>query len=281
MKKEEFDLEHLKSVHYQPVVEAANEARLKIAKLIVNLDPESASLESTYENALKIIEDVQTSYKESGGHTIKHEPLFKALFGEEVGQFVIEQIKRISDEEWQGRKNALILMGEIHKKQRFEENILRRKELNNRVITSKIQKMFEPEVCDTFLSWFEAVDTEDKESTLEASRSLLPILVDMIYHEKKFEVKRGAGIDKTPRQLEVRYFLSQLFGAKRVSEIFNVEANTIIKGNTRWQKGHSSEDIETLKFIVLADVLERENVFKSYGLTDEEIEGLFVAIFKS
>ncbi|EJL6784797.1 hypothetical protein NMR91_003698 [Vibrio alginolyticus] len=280
MKKEEFDLEHLMSVHYQPVVEAANEARLKIAELIVNLDPESASLESTYENALKIIEDVQTSYKESGGHTIKHEPLFKALFGEEVGQFVIEQIKRISDEEWQGRKNALILMGEIHKKQRFEENILRRKELNNRVITSKIQKMFEPEVCDTFLSWFEAVDTEDKESTLEASRSLFPILVDMVYYEKKFEVKRGAGINKTSRQLEVRYFLSQLFGTKRVGEMFHVEANSIAQGNTRWKKGYSSDDIETLKFIVLADVLERENVFKSYGLTDKEIECLFVDIFK-
>ncbi|HCG5122606.1 TPA: hypothetical protein NJY92_002953 [Vibrio parahaemolyticus] len=281
MKKEEFDREHLMSVHHQPVVELANEARRKIAELIVNLDPESASLESTYENALKIIEDVQTSYKKLGKHTIEHESLFKALFGEKVGQFVIEQIKRISDEEWQGRKDALILIGDLYKKHQLEEKLLRRKELNNRAITSKIQKMFEPEVCDTFLSWFEAVDTEDKESTLEASRSLLPILVDMIYHEKKFEVKRGAGIDKTPRQLEVRYFLSQLFGAKRVSEIFNVEANSITKGNTRWQKRYSSEDIETLKFIVLADVLERENVFKSYGLTDEEIEGLFVAIFKS
>ncbi|EJE4706469.1 hypothetical protein ATY74_004717 [Vibrio parahaemolyticus] len=278
MKKEEFDREHLMSVHHQPVVELANEARRKIAELIVNLDPESASLESTYENALKIIEDVQTSYKKLGKHTIEHESLFKALFGEKVGQFVIEQIKRISDEEWQGRKDALILIGDLYEKHRREQKNMKRREIHNRNTLFSTKHRLEArklkideQAHSALLHWIEAVEKEDKERVFIASEALLPILSEMIYNEENFEVNRGAGEQKYSPQFEEKFVISKIFNVEYASEKFNCSPSAIKKARAEVRGKNSPEKIELLTLTVLMEILEKECAFGTLNLKSEEM----------
>ncbi|EGR0528301.1 hypothetical protein ACX9CO_002546 [Vibrio parahaemolyticus] len=294
MKKEEFDLEHLMSVHYQPVVEAANEKRREIAEAMNSFafkDSGEDERKKLMPQALAVIKEAQEDYIRSGQITNEIEQCFKTIFGEDGGQFVIEEIKRIADEEWQGRKDALILIGELYKKHQLEEENhrlekqilhIRKKTKRDTLFSAKHRLKerklkLEPEVCDTLLDWFAAVESEDKNKVFDASRSLLPVLSQLISSGKGFALGKGQGRPKKPTQ-DI-YVYSEVFGDVSAADKYNfnvLDRSRIRQIRSEWESRYSGKDLELFKAEVISNILDEELLCGYSKFTMEEVETFFV-----
>ncbi|HCG8184654.1 TPA: hypothetical protein NJ488_002957 [Vibrio parahaemolyticus] len=283
MSNEDFDREHLMSVHHQPVVELANEARRKLAELMATFAPKDLGedeREKLITHILAVIEEAQKDYIHTGQITDEIEQFFKTIGGEEAGRFFIEHIKRIADGEWQGRKDALILIGEICRRHYLEEKNMKRREIHNRsTLFSAKHRLeerklnLEPEVCDTLLDWFSAVESEDKNKVFDASRSLLPVLSELISSGKGFALGKGQGRPKKPTQ-DI-YVYAEVFGnvAAAHKYHFNVlDPSRIRQIKSNFERRYSKDDLELFKVVVIEDIIEKELAFDCPTLTIEEIK---------
>lgn len=281
MSNEDFDLKHLMSVHYQPVVEAANEKRREIAEAMNSFafkDSGEDERKKLMPQALAVIKEAQEDYIRSGQITNEIEQCFKTIFGEEAGLIVIEQVKRIADEEWQGRKDALILIGDLYEQHRLEEKNMKRREIHNRSTLFSVKHRLEArklkideQAHSALLHWIEAVEKEDKERVFIASGALLPILSEMICNEENFEVNRGAGEQKYSPQFEEKFVISKIFNVEYASEKFNCSPSAIKKARAEVRGKYSPEKIELLTLTVLKDILEKECAFGTLNLKSEEM----------
>ncbi|HCM1218902.1 hypothetical protein [Vibrio parahaemolyticus] len=285
MSNEDFDREHLMSVHHQPVVELANEKRREIAEAMNSFAPKDLGedeREKLMPQALAVIKEAQKDYIRYGQITDEIEQCFKTIFGEEAGLIVIEQVKRIADEEWQGRKDALILIGDLYEQHRLEEKNMKRKEIIERDNLSsakfklKGRKLkLEPEICDSLLDWFSAVESEDKNKVFDASRSLLPVLSELISSGKGFALcKRQGRPEKGVRDTYV-YAYSKVYSDVEAAEKFHYnpeDPSRIRQIRRKWERVYSGKDLELFKVVVIEDIIEKELAFDCPTLTIEEIK---------
>lgn len=292
MSNEDFDLKHLMSIHYQPVVEAANEKRREIAEAMNSFafkDSGEDERKKLMLQALAVIKEAQEDYIRSGQFTNEIEQCFKTIFGEEAGPIVIEQVKRIADEEWQGRKKALILIGDLYEKHRLEEenrrlekqSLLRKERIERGNLFSAKFKLkerkfkLEPEVCDSLLDWFAAVEGEDKDKVFNASRSLLPVLSELISSGKGFALSKGKGRRAEPLKDMYVYAYSEVFCDIDAAEKFHYDPKDPSRIRQIRTKGipskYTGEELKRFKVVVIEDIIERELAFGPSKLTLEEI----------